>query len=88
MCYFTFLACRGVVKLFNSVLQHQTMVKEKLKQHGTTESKRQKVIGSVSKGEFIDKLKDKKKVWFFRDLNQHFEYVIQHGACISLTKHF
>lgn len=87
MCYFTCIACRGVVKLFNSVLQHQTMVKEKLKKGGTTESKREKVMSSVSKGEFIDKLKDKKKVSFFTNiLNQHFTYLIQRrtGTCFTV----
>lgn len=53
------IATKGVVKLFNSVLQHRAIVNEKMKKDGTTEGKREKIMKSTSKGQFLDMLKDK-----------------------------
>ena len=48
---------RGVVQLFNAVRKQQKSLDDKLKELGTSESKRQKVVQSMSKGRFLDMLK-------------------------------
>ncbi|XP_063153071.1 RRP15-like protein [Candoia aspera] len=51
------IATRGVVQLFNAVRKHQTNVNEKMKEAGSSERKRAKLISSVSKRDFISVLR-------------------------------
>ncbi|XP_020664123.3 RRP15-like protein [Pogona vitticeps] len=51
------IATRGVVQLFNAVRKHQKNVDEKVKEAGSSERKRAKLISSVSKRDFIDVLR-------------------------------
>ncbi|KAM6466464.1 RRP15-like protein [Liasis olivaceus] len=51
------IATRGVVQLFNAVRKHQTNVDEKMKEAGSSERKRAKLISSVSKRDFISVLR-------------------------------
>ncbi|XP_058020157.1 RRP15-like protein [Ahaetulla prasina] len=51
------IATRGVVQLFNAVRKHQTNVDEKIKEAGSSERKRAKLISSVSKRDFISVLR-------------------------------
>ncbi|XP_026536250.1 RRP15-like protein [Notechis scutatus] len=51
------VATRGVVQLFNAVRKHQTNVGEKIKEAGSSERKRAKLISSVSKRDFISVLR-------------------------------
>nr|XP_060610237.1 RRP15-like protein [Anolis sagrei ordinatus] len=51
------IATRGVVQLFNAVRKHQKNVDEKMKEAGSSERKRAKLISSVSKRDFIDVLR-------------------------------
>ncbi|KAL1471711.1 hypothetical protein MTO96_023538 [Rhipicephalus appendiculatus] len=55
------IATRGVVQLFNAVKAHQKEVDQKLQAAGQSETKREKVLKSFSKGAFLDMLKDKKE---------------------------
>ncbi|XP_039260201.1 RRP15-like protein [Styela clava] len=55
------IATRGVVQLFNAVKKHQKQLDEKLKS-AKTEGKKEQVMKSVSKGEFLDMLKDDKVI--------------------------
>ncbi|XP_066467803.1 RRP15-like protein [Tiliqua scincoides] len=51
------IATRGVVQLFNAVRKHQRNVDEKMKEAGSSERKRAKLISSVSKRDFINVLR-------------------------------
>ncbi|KAJ7341068.1 hypothetical protein JRQ81_004766 [Phrynocephalus forsythii] len=51
------IATRGVVQLFNAVRKHQKNVDEKVKEAGSSERKRAKLISSISKRDFIDVLR-------------------------------
>ncbi|XP_074844712.1 RRP15-like protein [Carettochelys insculpta] len=51
------IATRGVVQLFNAVRKHQKNIDEKVKEAGTSNRKRAKLISSVSKKDFIDILR-------------------------------
>nr|XP_028580454.1 RRP15-like protein [Podarcis muralis] len=51
------IATRGVVQLFNAVRKHQQNVSEKVKEAGSSERKRAKLISSVSKRDFINVLR-------------------------------
>ncbi|XP_061481166.1 RRP15-like protein [Rhineura floridana] len=51
------IATRGVVQLFNAVGKHQRNVDEKVKEAGSSERKRTKLISSVSKRDFINVLR-------------------------------
>lgn len=55
------IATKGVVQLFNAVKTHQKQVDEKLQAAGQSETKRDKVMKSLSKGAFLDMLKEKKE---------------------------
>lgn len=56
--YLLFLSIpRGVVQLFNAVRKHQRNVDEKMKEAGSSERKRAKLISSVSKKDFINVLR-------------------------------
>lgn len=48
-------ACRGVVQFFNSVYQEQKQVRDQLEGSGT-EAKRQRLLSSLSKNDFLDML--------------------------------
>lgn len=54
------IATKGVVQLFNAVQNHQKEIENKLKK-AKTEGKREKVMKSVKKNDFLDLLDDKKK---------------------------
>ncbi|KAH0622694.1 hypothetical protein JD844_025210 [Phrynosoma platyrhinos] len=51
------IATRGVVQLFNAVRKYQKNVDEKIKEAGSSDRKRAKLISSVSKRDFIDVLR-------------------------------
>ncbi|XP_013411480.1 RRP15-like protein isoform X1 [Lingula anatina] len=51
------IAQRGVVQLFNAVRKQQKDLEDKLKEAGSTEGKREKVMKSVTPGAFLDVLK-------------------------------
>ncbi|KAJ1157622.1 hypothetical protein NDU88_010327 [Pleurodeles waltl] len=51
------IATRGVVQLFNAVRKHQTNIDEKVKEAGSSERKRAKLMASVSKKDFINVLR-------------------------------
>ncbi|XP_029449044.1 RRP15-like protein [Rhinatrema bivittatum] len=51
------IATRGVVQLFNAVRKHQSNIDEKIKEVGTSERKRTKLMSSVSKRDFISVLR-------------------------------
>ncbi|CAI5678402.1 RRP15-like protein [Oreochromis niloticus] len=51
------IATRGVVQLFNAVRKHQKTVEEKVKDAGGSDRKKAKILGSVSKKDFIDVLR-------------------------------
>ncbi|KAM5165486.1 RRP15-like protein isoform 2-T2 [Mantella aurantiaca] len=53
------IATRGVVQLFNAVRTHQGNVNDKLKEAGSSDRKRSKLMSSVSKKDFIDVLRGK-----------------------------
>lgn len=55
------LATKGVVQLFNAVKQHQKEVDERLRAAGESETKRDKVMKTFSKGAFLDMLKEKQE---------------------------
>ncbi|KAM7310319.1 RRP15-like protein [Ixodes scapularis] len=55
------LATKGVVQLFNAVKKHQKEVEEKLRAAGESETRRDKVMKTLSKGAFLDMLKDKQE---------------------------
>ncbi|XP_076464342.1 RRP15-like protein [Babylonia areolata] len=50
------IATRGVVQLFNAARQQQRMVKEKMEEAGSSVRRRDKVMGSISKKQFLDLL--------------------------------
>jgi len=54
------IATRGVIQLFNAVSKHQKETKDKIKKDGKSEFKKDAILKSVSKGDFIDLLKDEK----------------------------
>ena len=49
---------RGVVQLFNAVKEQQRVIESKLKDAGSSERRRDKVMTGLSKGSFLDMLKD------------------------------
>ncbi|XP_078505916.1 RRP15-like protein isoform X2 [Lissotriton helveticus] len=51
------VATRGVVQLFNAVRKHQSNINEKVKEAGSSERKRAKLMSSVSKKDFINVLR-------------------------------
>ncbi|XP_019946974.1 RRP15-like protein [Paralichthys olivaceus] len=51
------IATRGVVQLFNAVKKHQKNVDDKVKEVGGSERKKAKILGTVSKKDFIDVLR-------------------------------
>ncbi|XP_071080326.1 RRP15-like protein [Haliotis cracherodii] len=51
------IATRGVVQLFNAVRQQQKVLEEKLTEAGSSIKKSEKVMGSMTKGKFLDMLK-------------------------------
>ncbi|XP_053288387.1 RRP15-like protein isoform X1 [Pleuronectes platessa] len=51
------IATRGVVQLFNAVKKHQKNVDDKVKEVGGSERKKAKILGTVSKRDFIDVLR-------------------------------
>ncbi|XP_062584565.1 RRP15-like protein [Saccostrea cucullata] len=51
------IAQRGVVQLFNAVRKQQKVLDEKMKEVGSSETKREKVEKSMTKGKFLDILK-------------------------------
>ncbi len=53
----TRIATRGVVKFFNVCNNEQKDVESKLNTTGTTERKRDKILGSRDTGSFLDQLK-------------------------------
>ncbi|XP_055345639.1 RRP15-like protein [Paramacrobiotus metropolitanus] len=52
------VATRGVVQLFNAVRQQQTTIAEQLDEAGPSVRRSENVLKSVSKGAFLDLLKD------------------------------
>ena len=52
------IATRGVIQLFNAVSKHQNETKDKIKSEGKSEFKKDAILKSVTKGDFIDLLKD------------------------------
>ncbi|XP_061162320.1 RRP15-like protein [Saccostrea echinata] len=52
------IAQRGVVQLFNAVRKQQKVLDEKMKEVGSSEIKREKVEKSMTKGKFLDILKN------------------------------
>lgn len=52
------IATRGVIQLFNAVSKHQKETKDKIKKEGKSEFKKDAILKSVTKGDFIDLLKD------------------------------
>jgi len=52
------IATRGVIQLFNAVSKHQKETKDKIKKDGKSEFKKDAILKSVTKGDFIDLLKD------------------------------
>lgn len=55
------IATKGVVQLFNAVRQHQKTLGEKLSLAGNSEVKKEKILKTFTKGEFLDILKNKEK---------------------------
>ena len=51
------IATRGVVQLFNAVNQQRFRISKKLRDAGSSETRKDRVLASVSKGEFLDSLK-------------------------------
>lgn len=47
------------MQLFNAVKKQQKVIEDKLKEVGSSEFKREKVMKSVNKGQFLDMLKSK-----------------------------
>lgn len=56
-CYFFYFIFRGVVQLFNAVRTHQKTVDNSVKEGGSSERKKAKLLSSVSKKDFIDVLR-------------------------------
>lgn len=54
---FSRIATRGVVKFFNVCNNEQKEVEAKMSTAGTTERKRDKIIGARDTGSFLDRLK-------------------------------
>ncbi|EDV29328.1 RRP15-like protein [Trichoplax sp. H2] len=52
------IATKGVVQLFNAVRKQQKIIEKNLASTGSLESKKDKVRSSLSKGEFLDMLKE------------------------------
>lgn len=52
------IATRGVMHLFNAVQARQKAIESKLKEVGTSEFKKDKVLKSMTKGDFLDILKN------------------------------
>ena len=60
------IATKGVVQLFNAVREQQTTIESKIKEVGTSETKREKAMSQFDKKQFLDKLKgrnDKNEVF-------------------------
>lgn len=55
------IATRGVVQLFNAVNQQRSRISKKLQEAGPSETRKDRVLASVSKGEFLDSLKQVKE---------------------------
>ncbi|RWS30362.1 RRP15-like protein [Leptotrombidium deliense] len=55
------LATKGVIHLFNTVLQQQQTIEEKLNKAGPSETKKDKVLSQFTKSKFLDKLKKNEK---------------------------
>lgn len=53
------IATRGVVQLFNAVNEQRSSVSKKLQAAGSSETRKDRVLAAVSKGEFLDRLKQK-----------------------------
>lgn len=51
------IATRGVVQLFNAVNQQRFRISKKLRDAGPSETRKDRVLASVSKDEFLDSLK-------------------------------
>jgi len=55
-----FCIYRGVVQLFNAVRKQQTLLEGKLSEAGPSERRREKAVQSLTKGRFLDMLKNVK----------------------------
>lgn len=62
------IATKGVVQLFNAVREQQTAIESKIKEVGTSETKRDKALAQFDKRQFLDKLKNKNKVFDVKSL--------------------
>jgi len=51
---------RGVVQLFNAVRKQQSLLEGKLADAGPSERRREKAVQSLTKGKFLDMLKNAK----------------------------
>ena len=51
------IATKGVVQLFNAVREQQKTIDTKIKEVGSSETRRDKVLSQFSKNQFLDKLK-------------------------------
>jgi len=52
--------CRGVVQLFNAVHKQQTLLEGQLADAGSSVRRRDKAVQSLTKGRFLDMLKNTK----------------------------
>jgi len=50
--------CRGVVQLFNAVHKQQMLLEGRLAEAGSSERLREKAVQSLTKGRFLDMLKN------------------------------
>ena len=53
-----FFVFRGVVKFFNVCNQEQKEIETKITIAGSSERKKEKILSSIDKGSFLDKLKE------------------------------
>ena len=60
--------CRGVVQLFNAVHKQQSLLEGRLADAGPSQRRREKAVQSLTKGRFLDMLKNVKVCicWMWR----------------------
>jgi len=79
---------RGVVQLFNAVHKQQALLEGKLTEAGPSERRREKAVQSLTKGQFLDMLKDVKVCMLLLKCRELlFSGLLTHNTCILTRRH-
>ena len=79
---------RGVVQLFNAVHKQQALLEGKLTEAGPSERRREKAVQSLTKGQFLDMLKDVKVCMLLLKCRELlFSGLLTHNTCTLACRH-